>query len=229
MVINREFIENIEKYRCLGSGIEGTTYFDGQNAYKIYKLNGKEHLPFNRKLLTGFKSDFIAFPIEEYKLSKHFTIGYKMPYFDGYNVYREGFNKDTLISNIESAYLELEKELQKFDNIYMFDIESNILFNGNKFYLIDTDRWQLNNIKNFNSSSLSLGLKITLLKRIKYLRNVNFNDSDLNELLYCINSVKDRNIISILNLLKEYYVFKTGSDPITIGDLELGVNNYVRK
>lgn len=228
MLVNKEFIKNIESYERLAHGTEGTVYYDGTYLYKLYKVFDQEKFPINRSLFTGLRSDFIAFPIEEYKLSDRITIGYKMPYYEAYNVYYKGLNPNTVISDLERAFKEILEELNRFDDINMFDMESNILFDGKKFYLIDTDRWELNHF-NLNLFYLNKCLRDSLIKLIgftKYSKKY-IDDYDFEELSHSIKY--DRNateFLYLLQLLKEFYLLKVGENPNTLDDLNLGGKLY---
>lgn len=234
MLVNKEFIKNIESYERLAHGTEGTVYYDGAYLYKLYKVFDQERFPINRSLITGFESDFIAFPIEEYKLSDRITIGYKMPYYEAYNVFWNGFKDNTLISDLEKAYLDLILEVKKYNNFEMFDVESNILFDGKKFYLIDTDRWcfSKDDFNFINYKFITLGIKKGILRRLDIFNSFDFEDDlEFLELYRFLNfSFEARELLPILKALKEFYQLKVGEELKTIGDLNGGkICTLIRK
>ncbi len=122
-------------------------------------------------LYSGYKSDCISFPDTTFYTDDITKVkAYTMRYFKGASVYRWGLPQDLEIDRFWSAYNTLLEEIERFPEIFMFGLESyNILFDWclKRFYLIDTDLWQLKeNAKEKNEDLLAFNMMNVMQRRI---------------------------------------------------------------
>lgn len=206
------------------SGTCGTVYINFYgNAIKI--LNSPLHL--TKLPMADYSSKLIAFPMDTYFSRKDKIIGYKMRAFKG-DTLKYGFGLSYNIENIRNAYLETKKEISKFKNIKMIDLsEVNIMFDGNHFYLIDTDDWVIHsgNVRS-NQNYFKAGIIEGLILSIKSFRKQGDIFNDLVKGSISINQVFD--------MICEKYVKITGNIPRTIEDLisidyDIDIHSFIKR
>ena len=124
----------------LGCGAEGCAYQCGKNVIKVlYKDSFKE---LDAKIITSddYKLDSYIFP-EKLLINNNKYVGYIHKYFpnDIFSLHERELN-DREIYNLFKAREKMikETEILSRDKIFIIDLQSNILFDGEKLAAIDT-------------------------------------------------------------------------------------------
>lgn len=210
---------NISNLDYLDRGSQGTIYKKDDLIYKLYRTDKYNFrgIPRSIKHLLGNESKNILFPIEEI-LDDDRLVGYVAKYVKSNNLYN-GFDLNTNVNNIIKAYYEILEEIKKYSFYRMDDLYNrNILFDNNRFYIIDTDDWKYSN-NSVNSYLFDSSIRIELLSSLKldknsiYYKINNFKiNNDLNKLYNTLldnNFIRKYNGIKILEYLIDYY-YKMG-------------------
>ena len=182
-------LENLEsmKGKALGKGREGECFQIRETPY-VLKIYDEKERPKEVKF-DDLNSLYIAFPKDTYIDKDNNIIGISMPFVPGCK-FDNGFPLNLEITKLKEAYNILLKEIEKFPDIYMYDMcLDNILYdeNTNRFYLIDINLWkELKDSFGLNYARLDLNLSHALYKNVSWLKEYEFL-KDNKELYYCFN------------------------------------------
>ena len=145
----KEFVKFIDSntYRQIGFGSEGTCYLgkDGLAYKKIESFYNPRNID---SIITNedYNLKHFAFPIDIFTDEKHKVIfGYNTVFLKE-DIF---FNNENLLEDIDvdklvECYYRLLPDIEAIskDNIYLFELINNLLFNNKKFLLIDTLDYQ---------------------------------------------------------------------------------------
>lgn len=189
----KKYLKGITKERTIGNGSEGKCFLGSD--YLVYKLYDKEIHYCPEDVITSNDYNFkhFAFPIDLYTDPNHeYLYGYncKFLYQDILNDYGdiEDINVDNLVKNYYSMLHEV-KILSK-DNIIMYDLIFNLLYNNRFLFAIDTLLYHQVEYDPFMSNNDILLDAITNPLNLYYGLRVNVND--MNTIDDIANAVKKR-------------------------------------
>ena len=126
----------------IGRGAEGYAFLADPNTV-IKVMNGRNIKPISEwgnLILDGdYDTKNFYFPSELYVVNNN-LVGYKAAFFNN-NIFVKGFHVDKdMAYKLLKARDELIKDIEILTKAgyYLFDIQANLLFNGNNFGVIDT-------------------------------------------------------------------------------------------
>ena len=202
MFVSKEMIKNIKNLPTIGNeGNQGKCYTDGTYVYKFYRTSEIDFLAG-----LGQKSEYIAFPIEEFRDENNVLVGYKSNIMPGDQFYK-GMEPDTRLEDILKAYYLIKEEVKNFEQFQMIDLcYINVLFDKKRFYIIDTDRWELNYncIRNITNLNFSINEGI-----------INSLSDQFHRVLF---DMKKYPVDGTIEIMEKMYVKKYGEIPTTIGE-----------
>ena len=182
---NKEFnkyIIDTTKYRKIGFGPEGTCYLGNDGL--VYKcLNGfmGNDYKINDIITTNdYNLKHFAFPIDIFTDLSHSTIyGYNSKclfndYFNNYEAFLEEVDLDKLVSE----YYDMLEDIKILsnDNIYLYDLINNLLFNNETLLAIDTLGYYKEDYNTLEENNDNLLRAILMPFHVYYRLDVNFNE-----------------------------------------------------
>ena len=204
MYINPQMMDIIKDCKLIDSGFQGTCYHDDKYVYKLYS-NPMQYM--DRLDTLGYPSDLIAFPIETYTEGNK-IIGYKMKYFPGTR-FEAGMDESAKLDDIKKAYSEIKSEVKNFEQFEMGDLcYANVLFDNKRFYIIDTDRWELNYKYIYNITMLNESINYGLVNSLSR----EYYSQLIGNLRYPVDGMIDE-------MIWMYHAIY-GENPETIGDFK---------
>lgn len=150
MVKNYDSIEDYKKVvksrpcRELLSGGDGECFLKGDIVYKIINRRSMHKLDPNTIITqSDVKSSYVLFPIDIFTCGDKF-IGYTTKYVPGDVLltpyYEDYYCLDHNEERVFNAAVDFIKEIRRLapTKIHFYDLPCNVLFNGKKFFAIDT-------------------------------------------------------------------------------------------
>lgn len=169
----------------IGTGAEGTAYFDRKNNEAIKIMDGYDNRFYRlNRLITqdDIKVDSYIFPKDLYVCDDD-ILGYNMDYFqnDLFNIdlYLSGRKKLIDLVDLLNAYEVIKKDTDVLsqNKIYVEDLFSNLVYDGKKLAGIDTlgyYRTDRKDLREQNIASLYYALNLELGRRLSdYTYNPN--------------------------------------------------------
>ena len=212
--------KDLDKYRegqNIGRGLEAECFFKDSVVTKIF------HHPEKQVLFQELNSKLIAFPKDILIGYDNLVYAYTMSFFEGKKI-KNGFPTLLMLKNLKEAYIKLRREIQKFDDVCMYDLTlDNILFdiNSNILSIIDTSQFE----QKLNSSSLTIkkldkALLVSLCRGNLDWLNYYMNKSrELFNAYRCYKLGYDIPFLEFLGCVEEEIISKYSKNLETIGDL----------
>ena len=180
------FKSSIKKHKSLRPGGEGTCYVVGNSVYKLYKEDRDIENPIGKEDLD---LESFLFPEEIYRCNNK-IFSYKTPYIENNEFIIKTFRNWKIpdINKIKKALIPLIRDIYVLskNNIEAIDLTwRNALFDGERFYIIDTLDYETvdEDTLGDNISSLKEIIKCLILN-IKVAHehyNITISESDLKE------------------------------------------------
>lgn len=134
-------IKNWQHHQNVGKGTEADCYLDGNDVYKVYNDNKKDHCINNIICKDDLNLEHILFPNEIFKCDNEVfatkTKYIQKNYFDKENLY---FGNTPDLDKLKDALEPFIKDVYELskNNIYAKDLSLNTMFDGENLYAIDT-------------------------------------------------------------------------------------------
>ena len=189
-----KYVMSKTKHRKVGFGTEGNCYLGDD--YLVYKIIDtlNDYIPDNIITSDDYNFKHIAFPIDIFTNSNHDMVyGYNTVFLNNNMFYDYGDDlEDIDLDKLIDNYNDMLKEVSVLsnDNILMFDLINNLLFNNELLLAIDTLYYRTVDFNTFEEN------KDLLLKSITIPLNVYFGlRADINKvesIEYLADKVKKR-------------------------------------
>ena len=170
--LKKEMLIRKRNYDYNLRGKTGFCFIRGKIIIKLYEYPKDEK---NMCDLSIFKSKRISFPID-YIYEKGKIIGEILPFYNA-DTLNNSFNIRNNIDMLTKSFNEIIDEIDKFDNIAMYDMWAENILYSSKYgmFLIDTTDWKIRNNCFFDNLELLERSIALLFKNLIYDGNMYFD------------------------------------------------------
>lgn len=217
ILVENKDLEKCKEGQIIGRGLEAVCYLNGDVVTKIF------HHPQKQVLFSELNSELISFPKDIFVGDDSLVYAYTMPFFHGSKI-KNGVPSRLELKKLKEAYIKLRLELEKFDNICMYDLTlDNILLDleNNKLSIIDTSQWEIKNHSfSKNEKKLDKTLVVSLCQgNLDWLNFYMDKSPKLFNLYRLYKLGYDMPFLEFLECITEEITTKYSKNIETIGDL----------